>query len=222
MTPERFKRIQQCLARRQPDLTVLTDNFRKAHNIAAVQRTADAVGLLRIHAVSPDGSFRHHHMVSGGSRKWVEVQVHSELKSALKGLREDGFTLVAAHPDANALDYREQDYTGKIALLLGSELNGLSEEALASADRTLNIPMQGMVGSLNVSVAAALILYEARRQREAAGLYDECRVDPETCQRLLFEWAYPDLARRCHERGRPYPRLGAEGELLENPLRDVD
>jgi len=75
-----------------------------------------------------------------------------------------------------------------------------------------------MVASLNVSVAAALILYEARRQRESAGLYDRRRIADDEYQRRQFEWAHPDLARRCRERGVPYPRLDEHGDLLENPF----
>lgn len=219
MTPERFLRLQHCLRRRQPDLTVLADNVHKSHNIAAVLRTADAVGLFGIHAVSDEGEFRHHHMVSGGSRKWVEVTLHDDLETAAASLHSAGFRIVAAHPGTRARDYRDEDYTGRLALLLGAELDGLSEEALRLADAHVSIPMEGMVSSLNVSVAAALILYEARRQREVAGLYDTSRLDSETFERTLFEWAYPELARRCKEKRIPYPPLGAEGELLENPLR---
>ncbi len=75
--------------------------------------------------------------------------------------------------------------------------------------------MAGAVASLNVSVAAAVILYEAQRQRSAGGLYDGCRLDEATCQRLLFEWGYRRLAERYRQKGIPYPRLGPEGEILE-------
>ena len=218
MTPERFRKLNARLARRQPDLTVLAENIHKSHNIAAIQRTADAVGIFGIHAVSETGEFRHHHMVSGGSRKWVALTLHESIGAAADALHDDGFRIVAAHPDPPARDYRDEDYTGKVALLLGAELDGVSSDALALADDRVRVPMEGMVSSLNVSVAAALLLYEARRQREAAGLYAECRLPDDVYRRTLFEWAYPDLALRCRQKNLDYPPLDADGDLLENPL----
>ena len=221
MTPERFQRLKACLRRRQPDLTVLADDVHKAHNVAAILRSADAVGIFGMHAVSTDGAFRHHHMVSGGSKKWVNVTVHDTVERAVDTLKQDGFRVVAAHPGSASRDYRDADYTGRVALMLGAELDGFSDSTLELADDCLSIPMEGMVSSLNVSVAAALILYEARRQREAASLYNECRLDSATFDATLFEWAYPELAEKCRRYDRPYPSLSDDGDLLENPLKDV-
>lgn len=218
MTPERFEKIRTRLARRQPDLSVLVENVHKSHNIAAILRTADAVGVYRIHAVSETGEIRDHHMVSGGTRKWVPVTLHDDVAEAAAQLRNDGVRILAAHPADDARDYRDIDYTVPTAILLGAELDGVSAAALSLADESVRVPMEGMVASLNVSVAAALILYEARRQRESAGLYDRCRIPDDEYRRTLFEWAHPDLARRCRERGVPYPRLGDDGDLLENPF----
>ena len=221
MTPERFAKLKYHLARRQPDLTVLAENVHKTHNIAAILRTADAVGIFHVHAVSETGEFRHHHMVSGGSRKWVGLTLHENTDTAVTALKADGFYIVAAHPGDAAHDYREVDYTRKTALLMGAELDGVSSRALDLADAQVAVPMEGLGESLNVSVAAALILYEARRQREAAGMYENCRIQRDVYAQILFEWAYPDLAARCRDRGRAYPALSDEGDLLENPLNDV-
>ncbi|MDX1481858.1 MAG: tRNA (guanosine(18)-2'-O)-methyltransferase TrmH [Woeseiaceae bacterium] len=218
MTPERFQKIRTRLARRQPDLTVLAENVHKSHNIAAILRTADAVGVYRVHAVSESGEIRDHHMVSGGTRKWVPVILHESTAAAFTALHEQGFQVIAAHPDPQAKDYRQLDYTLPTAILLGAELDGLSEEARCLADVFVSVPMEGMVASLNVSVAAALILYEARRQRESAGLYDICRIPEEEFRQTLFEWAHPELARRCRDRGLPYPAMSADGDLQENPF----
>lgn len=218
MTPERFAKIRSRLRRRQPDLTVLAENVHKSHNIAAILRTADAVGIFRVHAVSETGEMQNHHMVSGGTIKWVPVELHGSTAAAVGRLRDAGHTIIAAHPAGDARDYRRIDYTRRTAILLGAELDGVSETAQELADAFVSVPMEGMVASLNVSVAAALILYEARRQREAAGMYDECRLDEDTFTTTLFEWAYPDLARRCRERGLPYPPLSADGDLAENPF----
>ncbi len=218
MTPDRFQKLKDRLSRRQPDLTVLAEEVHKSHNISAVLRTADAVGIQEIHAVSSGGEMRRHHMISGGSKKWVNVSFHPDIKTACAALHSGGFRILAAHPVAAAEDYRDVDYTRRIAILLGAELDGVSGPAAALADGFVRIPMEGMVASLNVSVAAALILYEARRQREAAGLYRHSRLPADVFARTLFEWAYPEIAARCARQNLPYPALSDDGELLENPL----
>jgi tRNA (guanosine-2'-O-)-methyltransferase len=104
---------------------------------------------------------------------------------------------------------------------VGAELEGPSPVLLEAADLLIGIPMHGAVESLNVSVAAAVILYEAQRQRQRAGLYDTTRLAAADYARTLFEWCHPEIAERCRRRGVPYPALSADGDLLENPLRDA-
>lgn len=224
MTPKRFQRLRSALDRRQPDLTVVMENVHKPHNFSAVLRSCDAVGVFETHAVAPAETFRVFHGLSGGTRRYVGVRRwdEGELRICLGRLRERGFTVLAAHPAPGARDYREVDYTRPTAVLLGQELEGVTEEAAERADVWVAIPMEGMGRSLNVSVAAALLLFEARRQRRAAGLYETSRLDAETYRRRLFEWAYPRLARLCREREHPYPELGEDGEILgELPGRRV-
>lgn len=218
MTPERFAKLKQVLDRRQPDLTVLTDELHKSHNIAAIQRSCDAVGIPRMHAVSPDMLVRRHHGISSGSRKWVQMELHPTMGEAVSQLKAQGMAVYAAHWSDRAIDYRQADYTRPCAILMGTELAGISKEAAGLADQHLTIPMIGMVESLNVSVAAAIILYEAMRQRERAGLYATPRLPPDDYQTLLFEWAHPAIARRCRGKGLAYPPLTADGDLAENPF----
>lgn len=218
MTPERFRRLRAALDRRQPDLTLLAENVHKTHNLSALLRTCDAVGVPVVHAVSGDGTVQRHRRVSGGSRHWVDVRVHDSVERACASLKADGFEILAAHFSARAVDFRTIDYTRPSAILLGSELTGVSAHAAALADRHIVIPMRGMVASLNVSVAAAVILYEAERQRSAAGCYGGCRLSAEARERTLFEWCYPRIAAACREKEVPYPALDAEGGLLDNPL----
>jgi tRNA (guanosine-2'-O-)-methyltransferase len=218
MTPERFHRLREILERRQPDLTVLMDRLEKPHNFSAVLRTCDAVGILRAHLVGGD-AFRPRRTAAGGVGRYVRVSRHTALASAVEQLKREGMSIVATHPGGGAVDFRAADYTRPTALLLGTELEGLSPETRAGADATVQIPMLGAVTSLNVSVAAAVILFEAQRQRQAAGLYDQCRLDDDLARRTLFEWAYPRIAGLCRRRGVDYPRLGPEGELLDEPPR---
>lgn len=214
MNPARFRRIRAALKRRQPDLTVLMDQVNKSHNFSAILRNCDAAGVLNAHVVPPDSGLDLHHGTSAGTRKWIGVRRHASIGEAVHDLREEGFTLVAAHPSESSVDYREVDYTTPTAFVMGAELHGVSAEGLELADRHVTIPMMGMVHSLNVSVATALLLFEARRQREARGMYDESRLDPAAFERLLFEWSWPTLAASRRKAGRPYPKLTDAGELI--------
>lgn len=219
MTPARFRQLNAALDRRQPDLTVLMDDVHKAHNLAAVVRSCDAVGVLEVHAVSPGGEVARFHLRSGGSNRWVPLVQHANIDSACDALEAGGHQIVAAHFSPRSRDFRELDYTRPTALLLGSELRGVGEAAAARAHQHVTIPMHGQVASLNVSVAAAVILFEAERQRAAAGLYAQPRLSRELRTKLLFEWGYPRLAGWCRQHGRPYPALDEHGFLAGDPRR---
>lgn len=213
MSARRIERIRSVLDRRQPDLSVVMESVHKAHNFSAILRTCDAVGVLRAHAIAPQGPLPRHNDTASGSHRWVQVQHHHSLREAITTLRDLGMQVLAAHRGPRAVDFRQADYTRPTAVLMGNELDGVSEHAVALADATVVIPMMGMVESLNVSVAAALILYEAQRQREAAGMYRHPRLPAQRYQRLLFEWAQPRLASWCRHHGRPYPPLDEEGDV---------
>lgn len=215
MTPERYRKICTVLDKRQPDLTVLMDNVHKPHNLSAVLRTCDAVGIPEIHAVCPEANMKKLGHTSGGSKKWVQLHNYSSLPEAFGELQERGMKSYAAHLSDDTVDYREIDYTRPVALVLGAEKEGVSDEALSLVDGTISIPMQGMVQSFNVSVAAAIILSEAQRQRQIAGLYDEPRIDPETRSRLLFEWGWPQIADYCQRNHLAYPQIDEEGQIIE-------
>jgi len=213
-TPRRYHRLRTVLDRRQPDLTVLMEDVQVPRNLAAILRSCDAVGVFEAHAVWPAGRLKISRPASGGNRKWLPVRKHRTLLEALERLRNQGLRVLAAHPTPDAVPFREVDYTLPTCLLLGNEDDGLTPEALAAADGVVAIPMEGMGTSLNVSVAAALLLFEAQRQRRAAGLYDAPRLDPETYARILFEWTQPQIAAQCRKRGVAYPALDEEGEIV--------
>lgn len=209
MSRERLEKLRAVIHRRQPDLTVLMENVHKPHNFSAVVRTCDAVGALNAHAV-----IREHLKVNvantSSADKWVNVHWHRNVSDAIGALRQSGHKVVAAHLSPRAIDFRAHDFTRPTAVLLGQELGGVTEEALALVDAEIVIPMQGLVASLNVSVAAAVILYEAQRQREAAGMYASSRLSAEAANDLLFEWLHPLIAAK----GKPYPPIDDDGHII--------
>lgn len=195
MNSKRYERICEMLARRQPDLTVCMEQVHKPHNVSAVIRTADAVGVHEVHAVWPSSRMRTMASAAAGSNSWVQVKTHRTIADAVGHLKGQGMQILATHLSDKAIDFREIDYT-RPTILMGRE-KPASPEALALADQDIIIPMIGMVQSLNVSVASALILYEAQRQRQNAGMYQRANsmLPPQEQQRLLFEGGYPVLAR---------------------------
>lgn len=195
MTPERKARIEQIAACRQPDLTVFMERVHKPHNVAAVLRTCDAVGIMRAHAVPAEGGIPKLNHTSGGAQRWVELIRHQDTPSGLAELKKAGFRLYAAHFSDQAVDFREPDYTLPSAMVMGTEKFGVSDEALELIDQEIVIPMHGMAQSLNVSVATALILYEAQRQRQAAGMYQPRPLTEEPWKSLAERWIQRDLDR---------------------------
>jgi tRNA (guanosine-2'-O-)-methyltransferase len=192
---------------RQPDLTVFAENLHKPRNLSAMVRNCDAVGINEMH-VSPGGdSLRTHWNTSQGAEKWMRIRTHKSSAEACEYLKSNNFQLLAAHLSDSAIDYRDVDYTRPSALVLGTELFGVSDTTLSYIDQQISIPMMGVTQSLNVSVACAIVLYEAQRQRQAAGMYQECRLDEQTLAQQRFEWLHPILTDYCHRHGLDYPAL---------------
>jgi tRNA (guanosine-2'-O-)-methyltransferase len=190
-TSKRLERIHQVLQRRQPDLTVVLENVHDPHNIAAVLRSCDAVGAMRVH-YTRDPSTKPHkkfsRRASGSGAKWVDVVEHPDILSCYEELRREGLTIIATGGGPKAVDMGDVDLTGPVALVLGNEMRGLTEEALEHADSVVTIPMVGMIRSLNISVACAVLLYEAFRQRSAVGMYASPRLSASELTELAADW----------------------------------
>ncbi len=196
MTPERESRIRDVAARRQKDLTVFLERVHKPHNCAAVLRSCDAVGVMEAHAVPGSEGLPALNHTAQGAQRWVALHRHSDTESGLEHLKRAGFRLFAAHFSDQAVDFRDCDYTQPSAIVMGTEKFGVSETALGMVDQEIVIPMAGMVQSLNVSVATALVLFEAQRQRQLAGLYEPRSLDESPWKELAEGWIQRDLDRR--------------------------
>jgi tRNA (guanosine-2'-O-)-methyltransferase len=213
-TSDRQERLDRVLAQRQHDLTVFTESLHKPRNFSAIVRTCDAVGINEMHAVPGEEGLAIHWNTSQGAEKWVRVHAHESLHSGCRYLQERGFQIIAAHLSETATDYRELDYTRPTALMVGTELFGVSEAALAVADQQVMIPMLGVTQSLNVSVACSIVLYEAMRQRQAAGMYERPAPVDACAARQRFEWLHPQVAAFCQEKNLDYPELDPEGNII--------
>ena len=172
------------------------DRVHKPHNLSAILRSADAVGIMAVHAVSAGRRLSKLNHTSGGAQRWIALHHHPDAGTGLAQLRAAGHRLYAAHFSDAAVDFREADYTLPSAIVVGTEKYGVADETLALVDQQITIPMHGMTRSLNVSVATALILYEAERQRRAAGLYQPRALDLEPWQSLHQQWLEREEARK--------------------------
>lgn len=215
MTTARYSKIIEVLNQRQPDLAVVTDSVLKGQNLSAIIRTCDAVGVMNLYSVSQNDFFGAHTGTTVGAHKWVKTSLRKTISEPLVDFKKAGYQIVAADVSETSKDYREVDFTRPTALVLGAELEGISDEAQPYIDHSITIPMMGMVESFNVSVAAAIILSEARRQREDAGFYATRRLNDQVYSKLLFEWMQPVLATYCQKYQLDYPELDGEGDVAD-------
>ncbi len=169
-----------------------------------------------MHVVWPREGFRAFRKTAGGSYNWVTTHTHPTMDDAVSELKGRGHKLYAAQLSERAIDYREADFTVPCTVIMGNEVDGVSDSAAEQADEHIVIPMMGMVESLNVSSACAIILSEAQRQRKQAGLYAHQRLPDDEYNRLLFCWCQPVVKRYCDDRNLPYPPIDPEtGELVD-------
>ncbi len=218
MTPERLERINKMLDQRQPDLTVCMEGVHKRHNLAAVVRTADAIGISDVHAIWKSEEMEVRGGSAAGSQNWIDVHNYNKTADAICELKKQGMQVLVTNLSDTAVDFHEIDYTKPTAIILGQEKFGASDIALEMADQHIVIPMVGMVQSLNVSVACSVVLYEAQRQRQIAGMYDTPRISEQRRQRFLFEGGHPIFSEACKRKGLPYPIIDEDGQIIASEL----
>jgi tRNA (guanosine-2'-O-)-methyltransferase len=191
MTPERRERLMGVLNKRQPDLTVVLENVQDPHNISAVMRTCDAVGIQEIYVLN-NKIPRHKKWgakSSSSAAKWLTIHQFSDVAECMAALRKKYDKIMTTHLATNAVSLYDIDFTGSVALVFGNEHSGVSEEVRALADGNFIIPQMGIIRSLNISVACAVSIYEALRQKTNAGHYEQRRLPEEQFEMLWKEWS---------------------------------
>jgi len=188
-TERRKQKIHSVLARRQPDLTLVMENIHDPHNVSAMLRTADAVGIHEVQLVYTTQKFpRIGSKSSSSANKWIGRRKFASIPECYQQLRNEGFQILATRLDENAKQLYEFDLTKPTAFVFGNEHGGVTDEAAHLADATVYIPMMGMIQSLNVSVACAVTIYEALRQRMEKGYYSNPRFEKQILEKLKEEW----------------------------------
>jgi len=192
MTPERKERLLSVLNKRQNNITVVLENVSDPHNISAVMRTCDAVGIQDIYVLNSKIA-RHKKFgqkSSSSADKWLTVHQYTDAQECFAALRRHYSLILTTHLSSDAIALHDIDFTQSIALVFGNEHDGVSEEIRALADGNFIIPQVGIIKSLNISVACAVTVYEAMRQKTLAGHYTSRAMGEERYNSLLQEWGF--------------------------------
>jgi tRNA (guanosine-2'-O-)-methyltransferase len=195
MTPERSQKLANVLNKRQNDVTVVLENVFDPHNISAVMRTCDAVGVQEIYVLNTKIP-RHKKWgakSSSSAAKWLTIHEYDNAGECFSSLRRRYSKILTTHLSTDAIDLYEIDFTESVALVFGNEHSGVSEEIRTLADGNFIIPQSGIIRSLNISVACAVTLYEAYRQKKLAGHYNQRKLDDVMYNELLKEWGFKEL-----------------------------
>ena len=190
MTNERKQKVEAVLNNRQSNLTIVLEDVQDPRNVTAVMRTADAVGIQDIYVINTGRpNIKKFGYKSGSSAaKWITVHQFTDTVTCFEALRQRFDTILTTHLSSDAIDLYSIDFTHSVALVFGNEQEGVSEKARELADGNFIIPQVGMVQSLNISVACAVSIYEAYRQKKQAGHYDQSTMLSEQFNLLKEQW----------------------------------
>lgn len=205
MTPRRKAKFEKTVSQRQFDLTVILENVHDSHNIGAVLRSCDSVGIHEVFVLYNEPQLQKDYLELGkrttaGTRKWIDVHYYTDTEACFRAVRERYDFIYATHLEQSAISLYDLELTSRVALLFGNEMTGLTEEAMTYADSNFIIPQMGMAESLNISVACAVSLYEAYRQRHLKGAYEP--VSLEQSQRAALLKKYIQLHESGSNRGK--------------------
>ena len=185
----RKNKIFKVLEQRQPDLTIVMENIHDPHNVSAMLRSADAVGIYEVNLIYTTAKYPKIGIKSSSSaNKWISRRKFPSVEECYIQLRKEGFQILATRLDEQSKQLYDFDLTKPTAFVFGNEHAGVTDEASQNADATLYIPMAGMIQSLNVSVACAVTIYEALRQRIQKGYYTTPRFEKNLLEKLKEEW----------------------------------
>ena len=189
-TEKRINKIRAVVSKRQPSLKIILEDIHDPHNVSAIFRTCDAAGIPKVSLLYNIEKFPKIGKKSSASAfKWIEKEKFKSVEECYKQLRSEGYKIYASSISEGAQDLYKIDFTEKSAIVMGNEHRGVSKEAEDLADEKFYIPMYGMVQSLNVSVSAAITIYEALRQRTAKSMYDKSELNDEEIEELINKWS---------------------------------
>ncbi len=198
MTNERTERIEAVLAKRQPSLTVVLENVIDPHNISAVMRTCDAVGIQEVFVLNTKIGLHENWGAksSSSAANWLTIHQFNDIEICFAELRKRFDKIYTTHLSSDSVDLYELNLTEKVALVFGNEHSGCSDEIIAKADANFIIPQVGIIKSLNISVACAVSVYEAFRQKNIAGHYNTMQLSETMQSTLRAKWSISKSEKR--------------------------
>ena len=187
MTEKRYNKILNVVKHRQEDFTIVLENIHDPHNVSAILRSVESAGVDKVYLVYNTNKFPRVGRVSSASaNKWVSLEKYKTAEECFNKLKEQGYKIYTTHlgEESENVSLYDLDLTEKCAIVIGNEHAGVSDEAVKLSDKNFVIPMYGMIQSLNVSVSAAICLFEGLRQRQLKGMYNKVYTEEELNQKM--------------------------------------
>ena len=192
--PQRIERLKRVLQNRVVSVTLVLENLHKDYNISAILRTCESFGIHEVHVVPQPGEGKVFGTVTQGCHKWLSIRRHDSVSGCLEELRNRDFKIMAGAFGAEAVPLESAEFSGRVALVFSNELNGASGEVLDMVDGFFNIPMCGFSRSLNVSVAAGIVIHHVLRYKREKREPLE-RLSTEEADRLFEGWVKKSVRR---------------------------
>ena len=185
--PERLERLHEVLSNRVVSVTLVLENLHKDYNISAILRTCESFGIQEVHVIPQPGEGKVFKTITQGCHKWLTIHRHDEVSECLQALKKRGFRILAGALVEGALSLEQTDFSGRIALVFSNELEGANPEVLEQVDGFFVIPMSGFSQSLNVSVAAGIVIHHVLRYKLEKGEEPE-RIPPDEAEHIMSDW----------------------------------
>jgi len=201
ITPERRHKLESVLAQRTRYLTVILEDIHRSHNASAVLRNCDAFGIQDVHAIENRNPFEVHREITRGCHKWLTIYRYNDIEqnntlNCLNTLKSEGYRIVATTPHKTGVSLKDLKLDRQLALMFGSELQGLSAEALQQADEYVTIPMVGYSESLNLSVTVALCLYDLTNRLRCSDI--DWSLTKSEISQLRLQWMRKAIPHSIH------------------------
>jgi len=187
MLPQRLDRLKEVLANRIVSVTLVLENLHKDFNISAILRTCESFGIQEVHVVPQPGDGKVFRTITQGCHKWLTIHRHEDVSTCLEMLKKEGYRILAGAFSDDALPLDGADFSGRVALVFSNELEGANPDVLEQVDGFFVIPMSGFSQSLNVSVAAGIVIHHVLKYKLESGEELE-RIPNDVAERILEDW----------------------------------
>jgi len=189
-TEERVARFEEVIQNRTRHLTVVLEDIYQSHNISAVLRTCDCLGVQDVQVIEKKNEFLHNEDIALGATKWLTINRYKKSDTntleCINNLKKHGYSIVATTPHQQEVLLNDLDITKKTALVFGTELTGISNEIIDMADGFVKIPMAGFTESFNISVSAAICMFSITEKLRHSDV--DWRLSDTEKRDIMLQW----------------------------------